>query len=74
MSGVLQTNGRTPLFAASENGHVEAVRALVGAVAAVNKATVCDDFCGWWCWVLREFCGLERGVQMCCFVCAWLLT
>ncbi len=37
---VRQTDGRTPLYAASLNGHVEVVRALVGAGAAVNQAAV----------------------------------
>ena len=40
MSGVWQTDGATPLLIASENGHVEVVRALVGASAAVNQAKV----------------------------------
>ncbi len=31
----------TPLYVASQNGHVEAVRALLGAGAAVNQAKVC---------------------------------
>ena len=44
VSGVLQTNGCTPLYAASLNGHVEVVRVLVGAGAAVNQADVCDDW------------------------------
>ncbi len=33
-------SGATPLFIASENGHVKAVRALVELGAAVNQATV----------------------------------
>ena len=54
MSGVWQTDGCTPLFVASENGHVEVVRALVGAGAAVNQARVRDG-CGGALWlVLRE--------------------
>jgi hypothetical protein len=48
-----QADGRTPLFMASVNGHVEAVRSLVGAGAAVNKATVSTD--------CRAFGMLERG-------------
>ncbi len=40
---VVQANGLTPLHAASVNGHVEAVRALVGAGAAVNQADVSAD-------------------------------
>ena len=35
-----QTRGRAPLFAASRYGHMEVVRALVGAGAAVNQADV----------------------------------
>ncbi len=38
---VFQTNGATPLLVASLSGHVECVRALLGAGAAVNQATVC---------------------------------
>ncbi len=40
---VVQTDGRTPLYAASENGRVEAVPALVGAGAAVNQADVSEE-------------------------------
>ena len=35
-----QTDGWTPLLIASQNGHVEAVRALVELGAAVNQAKV----------------------------------
>ena len=35
-----QTTGTTPLYIASQNGHVEAVRALVELGAAVNQAKV----------------------------------
>jgi hypothetical protein len=38
-----QADGRTPLYGASWEGHVEAVVALVGAGAAVNQATVSAD-------------------------------
>ena len=48
MSGVWQTDGCTPLYVASESGHVEVVRALVGAGAAVNH-WVRDDCGGGWC-------------------------
>ena len=44
-----QTNGFTPLYIASQDGHVEAVTALIGAGAAVNQATVRDDLDGHWC-------------------------
>ncbi len=37
---VAQTTGATPLYIASGNGHVEAVRALVELGAAVNQAKV----------------------------------
>jgi ankyrin repeat protein len=35
-----QTDGATPLFITSQEGHVEAVRALVELGAAVNQAEV----------------------------------
>ena len=54
VSGVWQTNGATPLLIASHNGHVEVVRALVGAGAAVNQATVRDGCGGSSCSVVRE--------------------
>jgi hypothetical protein len=37
---VQQTDGRTPLFAASRHGYVGVVRVLAGAGAAVNQAEV----------------------------------
>jgi hypothetical protein len=37
---VLQTDGATPLFIASQSGHVECVRALLGGGAAINQARV----------------------------------
>jgi hypothetical protein len=37
---VWQTDGVTPLFVASQSGHIEAVTALVGVGAAVNQAAV----------------------------------
>ncbi len=36
-----QTDGRTPLHAASHAGHVEVVKALLAGGAAVNQAKVC---------------------------------
>jgi hypothetical protein len=37
-----QTDGATPLYAASEKGHVGVVKALVKAKAALDQAKVCD--------------------------------
>jgi hypothetical protein len=37
---VVQGNGATPLHAVSENGHMEVLRALLDAGAAVNQADV----------------------------------
>jgi hypothetical protein len=37
---VWQTDGITPLYVASWTGHAECVRALLGAGAGVNQATV----------------------------------
>ena len=37
---VLQTDGTTPLFIASQNGHVECVWALLGGGAAIDQAMV----------------------------------
>jgi hypothetical protein len=47
---VWQTDGWTPLCIASQNGHDEVVRALVGAGAAVNQATVREDWGGCLCY------------------------
>ncbi len=49
---VVQGNGRTPLISASQNGHVEAVRTLLDAGAAVNQ----DDVSG------------DGGTRACCVV------
>ncbi len=37
-----QRSGTTPLYIASQNGHVAVVEALMKAGAALNQATVCD--------------------------------
>jgi ankyrin repeat protein len=62
---VWQTDGRTPLYAASASGHVEVVRALVGAGAAVNQASVRDN----WLTVLVWLC-VGDGSQRVCALCA----
>jgi hypothetical protein len=71
-----QTDGWTPLYVASEKRHVEVVRALVGAGAAVNQATVCEDLGGCWCSGVRGW--LDVGSQhactaLCACVCLCLL-
>ncbi len=60
---VWQTDGWTPLYVASEKGHVEVVRALVGAGAAVNQAAVREDLGGCWCSGVRGWLmfGLQRA-------------
>ncbi len=40
--GLGHTDGATPLFIASQEGHVAVVEALVKAKAALNQAKVCD--------------------------------
>jgi hypothetical protein len=61
---VWQTDGLTPLHAASWQGHDEVVRALVGAGAAVNEAAVREDLGGCWCSGVRGW--LDVGSQHAC--------
>ncbi len=60
---VRQADGRTPLYIASLNGHVEVVRALVGAGAAVNQAKVRYYLGGCWCPGVRGLFKLVFGSQ-----------
>ena len=43
-----QTIGATPLLIASQEGHVECVRALLDGGAAINQATVGSSCCKCW--------------------------
>jgi hypothetical protein len=53
---VFQTDGVTPLYIACQNGHVECVRALLGAGAAINTSKV-----GCACSMARCCGGTVRG-------------
>jgi hypothetical protein len=71
-----QTDSFTPLYVASEKGHVEVVRALVVAGAALNQATVREDLSRCWCSGVRGW--LDVGSQharaaLCACVCSCLL-
>ncbi len=62
VSAAWQTDGTTPLYIASQNGHVEVVRVLVGAGAAMNQPKVrdeslapCSGVRGWF-----DFCASSR--------------
>ncbi len=66
---ILQTDGWTPLHAASQEGHVEVVRALVGAGAAVNQAAVREDLGGCWCSGVRLWLAFGIAACACSFVC-----
>jgi hypothetical protein len=47
---VLQPDGATPLFLASQEGHVDCVRALLDRGAAINQAMVgCAWSMAWHC-------------------------
>ncbi len=61
---VLQATGLTPLFVASQNGHVECVRTLLDRGAAVNQADVGD------CSSMARHCGVcVREAPQSLFVC-----
>ncbi len=66
-----QTDGATPLYVASEKGHDEVVRALVGAGAAVNQAAVRGDLGGCWCSGVRGWfdVGSQHARAACVHVC-----
>ena len=49
VSAAVQSDGCTPLYVASEKGHMEVVRALMVAGAGVNQARVREDWGGCWC-------------------------
>ena len=78
VSAAVQTDGRTPLYVASQKGNVEVVRALMGAGAAVNQARVREDWGGCWCSGVRG-CLVFGSLHACttlsaCVVlveCAW---
>ncbi len=61
---VLQTSGATPLYIASQKGHVECVRTLLDGGAAINQAEV---GCTTWS---AEYCGGCVCVEMCGRHCA----
>ncbi len=69
---VWQTDGATPLCAASQEGHVEVVRALVRAGAAVNQAAVREDLGGCWCSGVRWWLDVGFKACACSFVFMWL--
>ena len=69
----MQTSGATPLFIASQSGHVECVRALLDRDAAINQATVgftiwMAEYCGGW--VCAVMCGRLRACE--CSLCGAL--
>ncbi len=66
-----QTDGTTPLHVASEKGHVECVRALLGGGVAINQATVrCAGSIARHRWGLGVRVPLGSCVHAC--VCSWL--
>jgi hypothetical protein len=67
---VFQTDGATPLFIASQNGHVECVRALLSGGAAINQAMVgCASS-------RARHVGVAGGVRSCVWDCRvfWNVT
>jgi hypothetical protein len=67
---VLQTGGATPLYIASENGHVECMWALLDFGAAINQTTVgCAVWTAEYCegCVCAGMSGMRRAC-MCSFV------
>jgi hypothetical protein len=71
---VWQTDGWTPLCVASQEGQVEVVMALVGAGAAVNQATVREDWGGCWCYGVGGWLvfGSQHARAVLCAWCVWL--
>ncbi len=71
MVTVLQTDGATPLYIASANGHVECVRALLDRGAEINQATTVGCQCAS---SMAPGCGIcvrgMRGSLAAC-VCVW---
>ncbi len=66
-----QTDGRTPLLVASQEGHVECVRALLDGRAAINQAAVGSTIS-----MARRRVGLCVGVSMaaCVHACMCILS
>jgi hypothetical protein len=63
---VLQTNGTSPLHSASQNGHVECVRALLGGGAAINQVMVgCASSMAWHYSAGAVGVGLCGGLRAC---------
>jgi hypothetical protein len=67
VSGTEQTDGRTPLHIASKFGHIDVVRALLAAGAAVNQTMV---RCRW----RRGHVVLSGGLCVCVCVCVCLFV
>ncbi len=70
----MQTSGATPLYMASEKGHVECLQTLLDGGAAINQAMV---GCSTWMAVYCEGCVCGDVVKTLCMRlqlvwCAWL--